>query len=102
LFLDFDGVDIVFPVICARLSTSFPRIAFVKAVVPSLLFVCFDNGETRQYDCVALQKKESFRLLNCPAFFQSVHVDTGGYGAGWSDDLDLSEAEIWLNGREPG
>jgi hypothetical protein len=32
---------------------------------------------------------------------KSVKVDGGGYGVFWSDEVDLSEYELWVNGREP-
>lgn len=34
------------------------------------------------------------------AFFKSVKVDSGGYGVSWNDDIDLSEYELWVNGKE--
>ena len=30
--------------------------------------------------------------------FKSVQVDTGGYGLSWSDDIDISEHELWEKG----
>jgi hypothetical protein len=33
------------------------------------------------------------------AFFNAVRVDPGGYGVSWSDDIDLSEYELWTNGK---
>jgi hypothetical protein len=38
-------------------------------------------------------------LLASPAFFNAVRVDPGGYGISWSDDIDLSEYELWTNGK---
>ena len=29
------------------------------------------------------------------AFFKAVTVDPGGYGGSWSDEMDLSEYELW-------
>jgi hypothetical protein len=34
--------------------------------------------------------------------FNSVKADKHGYGVIWSDDLDLSESELWLHGSTPG
>jgi hypothetical protein len=28
--------------------------------------------------------------------------DVGGYGISWSDSIDLSESELWLNGKAMG
>jgi hypothetical protein len=41
-----------------------------------------------------------FQLLKNDAFFKSVKVDAGGYGISWSDEIDLSEHELWTNGIE--
>jgi len=30
--------------------------------------------------------------------FRALHVDAGGYGISWNDDIDLSEYELWTNG----
>lgn len=29
-----------------------------------------------------------------------VQVDPGGYGISWNDNVDLSENELWINGKE--
>lgn len=42
----------------------------------------------------------SFTCLRMKAFFNAVHVDSGGYGISWNDDIDLSEYELWTNGQE--
>jgi len=31
--------------------------------------------------------------------FKAVRVDPGGYGISWSDDIDISEYELWTNGE---
>jgi hypothetical protein len=51
------------------------------------------------YDCRQVVARPQFHLLRTPAFFRAVKVDPGGYGISWSDDLDLSEYELWTNGR---
>jgi hypothetical protein len=51
------------------------------------------------YDCGSLLSRPQFHLLASPAFFNAVHVDPGGYGISWSDDIDLSEYELWTNGK---
>ena len=43
---------------------------------------------------------EMFQLLGNEAFFKSVKVDPGGYGVSWNDEVDLSEYELWVNGKE--
>jgi hypothetical protein len=77
-----------------------PRIKFVKAINKYELSVLFDNGSERVYDCTNILKLPAFRLLKDPAFFKTVRVDIGGYGIIWNDDIDLSEYELWTNGKE--
>jgi len=77
-----------------------PRIEAVEAIGPVRLLIRFRNGEERTYDCEALLSRPQFRLLTDPAFFRAVHVDAGGYGISWNDDVDLSEYELWTNGEQ--
>ncbi|NLD36896.1 MAG: DUF2442 domain-containing protein [Desulfatiglans sp.] len=77
-----------------------PKIKTVNPMKNKQLLVKFENGVTRVYDCKPLLVKEMFRLLENEAFFKSVKVDSGGYGISWNDDIDLSEYEIWVNGKE--
>jgi hypothetical protein len=77
---------------------SIPRIEAVRPVGHTLLLIWFRNGEQRTYDCGPLLSRPQFRLLMDPAFFRAVHVDAGGYGVSWNDDIDLSEYELWTNG----
>jgi hypothetical protein len=63
------------------------------------LLVRFENGVEKVYDCRPILTRLQFHLLSTPAFFRAVKVDPGGYGISWSDDFDLSEYELWVNGR---
>jgi len=38
--------------------------------------------------------------LKNKAFFKVVKVDSGGYGLSWNSEMDLSEYELWKNGKE--
>ena len=76
-----------------------PRIKTVAAVGQLKLVVGFDNGIEKEYDCAPLLARSPFRLLKDPGFFRAVRVDTGGYGISWNDDIDLSEYELWSNGK---
>jgi len=78
-----------------------PRVESVKPLEDKRLFVRFVNGVEKIYDCNQLLHLEMFRSLKNEAFFKSVKVDTGGYGVSWNDDVDLSEYELWVNGKEP-
>jgi hypothetical protein len=63
------------------------------------LLVRFENGVEKTYDCRQLLARPQFARLRSPAFFCAVKVDPGGYGISWSDDIDLSEYELWVNGK---
>jgi hypothetical protein len=76
-----------------------PRIKTVDIIGTFQLLVHFDNGEQRIYDCRPLLNRPQFHLLENQAFSRSVRVDPGGYGISWNDDIDISEYELWINGK---
>ena len=76
-----------------------PRIKTVAVIGTMQLLVHFDNGAQRVYDCQPPLCRPQFHLLETPAFFGAVRVDPGGYGVSWNDDIDLSEYELWTNGK---
>lgn len=78
---------------------SVPRIIAVEPTEGAELLVRFDNGAEKIYDCCPLLGRPQFRLLANRAFFRAVRVDPGGYGISWSDDIDLSEYELWTRAR---
>jgi hypothetical protein len=63
------------------------------------LRVLFVTGDIKIYDCKPLLCKEAFIPLVNENFFKKVKVDTGGYGIVWSDEIDLAETELWINGK---
>jgi hypothetical protein len=77
-----------------------PKILSVHVQEDKKLVVRFANGTEKVYDCAQLLCREMFQLLKNDAFFKSVKVDAGGYGISWSDEIDLSEYELWTNGIE--
>lgn len=77
-----------------------PKITSVQAQEDKKLFIKFENGIEKIYDCKQILHLNRFRLLRTEAFFKAVHVDSGGYGVSWNDDIDLSEYELWTNGVE--
>ncbi|MGC1375520.1 MAG: DUF2442 domain-containing protein [Anaerolineales bacterium] len=77
-----------------------PKILSVQPQEQKKLLVRFVNGIEKIYDCAPLLNMEMFQLLKNDAFFKSVKVDAGGYGISWSDEIDLSEYELWVNGVE--
>jgi hypothetical protein len=76
----------------------YPRIRGVEALPDKQLRVNFENGDIRIYDCRSLLDEQPFKPLANDAFFRTVQVDRHGYGVSWSDEIDLSESELWLNG----
>ena len=79
-------------------TQTYPKVTAVTPLAGKRLRVTFANGEVRVYDCTALLADAAFRLLHDEAIFRSVQADPHGYGVIWSDDLDLSESELWLGG----
>jgi hypothetical protein len=77
-----------------------PKIQSVRPLEDKRLLVKFVNGVEKVYDCNPLLRLEMFQLLRNEAFFKSVKADPGGYGVSWNDDADLSEYELWANGKE--
>jgi hypothetical protein len=77
----------------------FPKIEAVTPLPGKRLLVQFAGGEDKVYDCRPLLKQEPFSALQNESLFHQVKVDGGGYGISWNDNIDLSESELWLNGR---
>ena len=76
----------------------YPKIIAVKPLKNYRLLVTFENRVRKVYDCSALLEKAVFQPLKDKAFFKVVRVDQGGYGISWSEEIDLAEAELWMNG----
>lgn len=77
-----------------------PRIVEVKPLENMVLSVLFENNILRQYDVKPLIKKyPAFADLKNNALFNLVAVGPGGFGVIWNDEIDLSEYEIWVNGK---
>ena len=74
----------------------------VKALDGTKLLVTFRNGVKKLYDVGQLYEElPQFRVLEEDAeLFNWVHVDVGGYGISWNDELDLAAEELWENGEE--
>lgn len=78
---------------------TYPKVKSVTPLSEKQLFVTFTTGDTRVYDCAPLLNEASFYALKDDAFFRNVHVDQTGYGVVWNDNVDLSESELWINGK---
>ena len=76
-----------------------PKIKSVETIDDHTLLVEFDNAQKREYDVAPLLKRELFAPLRNPTLFKSVQVEQGGYAVVWNRDIDISEYELWSNGR---
>lgn len=79
----------------------FHKIKTVSPLPEYRLSVQFSEGVTKIYDVKHLfEKIPAFRSLVGNVDFEDVHVDVGGYGVIWNDEIDLSCDELWNNGVE--
>ncbi len=76
-----------------------PKVKSATAIDTHILLVEFDNQEKKAYDVTPLLKKEMFAPLKNHAFFKAVKVEQGGYAISWNEEIDISEYELWRNGR---
>jgi hypothetical protein len=77
-----------------------PRIKEVRPLDDMILSVHFDNNVSKQYDVKPLLVKYPvFANLMNKSLFDMVTVGPGGYGVIWNDEIDLSEYEMWENGK---
>ena len=76
----------------------FPKIKSIQPLEGKKLLVTFDNDVKKIYDCVSLLSEDGFYPLKDEALFRNVKIDPGGYGISWNEEIDLSEAELWING----
>ena len=79
----------------------FHKIKSVTALPDYRLSVQFSEGVTKIYDVKPLFLKwDAFKVFEVyPEEFLNVHVDIGGYGIIWNDDIDLSCNELFENGK---
>ena len=83
-------------------NETYPRIISVQPLPGKRLLVDFENGLTKIYDCTPLVERQPFSALADEAVFRLVQADSHGHGVVWTDELDLAESELWLNGRPAG
>jgi len=81
-----------------KIVESYQKIKHVEPLAGKRLLVTFDNNTEKIYDCSLLLKEETFKPLMNDALFRSVKADRHGYGIIWTDEIDLSESELWING----
>lgn len=78
----------------------FNKIATVTPQKEYTLLVSFTDDTQKIYDVKPLFAKwETFKTLTyTKGLFEQVHIDPGGYGISWNDDIDLSCNELYNNG----
>lgn len=79
---------------------TYPTIKYVEALSDYRLFIIFDNGAIKIYSFKDKVNKPPFQALKDETLFQAARVASGGYGVIWNDQLDMSEYELWQNGKE--
>ncbi|WP_017304009.1 DUF2442 domain-containing protein [Spirulina subsalsa] len=75
-----------------------PHIISAKAIDDHTLLLKFSNQDVRKYDISRLLEKPLFSLLKNPQFFRNFTIEVGGYALIWTEDIDISEYELWENG----
>lgn len=78
----------------------FHKITSVTPLHDFKLLLHFSDGVAKEYDVSQLFNRiPDLKALQTPGLFNTVRVDTGGYGISWNDDLDLSADELFENGQ---
>lgn len=63
--------------------------------------VLFADGTFKKYDLEPLCKKwPVFKSLYHRDLFETAHIEAGGYGIVWNEDVDIAAEEIYLHGTE--
>lgn len=77
---------------------TYPRVKSVQALKGRRVLVVFSNDVKKVYDCSPLLAEDNYSALAMDAIFKNVEADQGGYGISWTDEIDLAESELWING----
>ena len=77
---------------------TYPKVKSVQALKRKQVLVVFSNGVQKIYDCSPLLTEDTYSALAIDAIFKNVKADQGGYGISWTDEIDLAESELWING----
>lgn len=79
----------------------FHKIKNVETLNNKILKIYFENKKIKYYDMKNLiEKNINFKSLNNDAIFNMAKVDRGGYGVIWTDEIDISGEELYVNGVE--
>ena len=77
----------------------YPKVINVVPLDNYNLEVRFSDHKIKIYDLKPWLSHKDFYQLKNIIFFKSVKVESGGHGISWNDEIDLSESELWLNGK---
>ena len=73
----------------------YPRINNITILNDYKIEIIFDNFITKIVDFEFKLEADVYKPLLDLNLFKSAHVDVGGYGISWNDDIDMSEYELW-------
>ena len=76
-----------------------PRIQKVDPIDNYQLIVTFTNGIKKLFNCKDKLQSKQYSALKDISLFKSVKIDSQGYAISWTDEIDISENELWLNGK---
>lgn len=68
----------------------------VKPKDDYLLFLEFENGEKKEFDCKTLFDKKPFQVLQDKIFFKRAKVAFGTVV--WSDEIDIAPETLYIEG----
>lgn len=68
----------------------------VKPKDDYLLFLEFENGEKKEFDCKTLFDKKPFQVLQDKRFFKRAKVAFGTVV--WSDEIDIAPETLYIEG----
>lgn len=75
------------------------KVKKVKPLKNQILEVEFSNGEIKLYDTKQLfEEFEEYRLLENDDIFNLVKVDCGGSAVAFTDEIEITEYELYTNG----
>lgn len=75
-----------------------PRITTFKILSDTLIAINFDNGITKHFDFAHKMTQPLYAPLKNKALFQACRIEPGGVALSWTDDIDISEHELWMDG----
>lgn len=79
------------------------KIKSVKAKENLIISAVFFDGTIKEYDIKNLISiYPQLQDLEDRKLFESVQIDSGGYGISWNDNLDLDAETIWEDGKNVG